>query len=306
MFEHLVVQPIFNLLVLIISFIPGHNFGLALIIFTVLVRTLMWPIVKKQLHHAKEMRELQPEIKRIKKEASGDKKKESEMMMELYKERSINPFGSFGVLIIQFIVLLGLLFGVRKLINDPQSLITFSYSWLHGLPWLQSVSNNIHSFDETLLGFINLTKPAFGSGGWYIPALLLVVGSAFVQYKQSAQLMVKPKDARSLKQIFKDASEGKQTDQMEVNAVVMSNTKYLIPGMVFFFTLGLPSALSLYWLTGGLVAIFQQSKILKQDEEEMEAIANEPAPKRKIIEGEIIQKKTPKNKKPKSSKKRRK
>lgn len=306
MFDHLVVQPIFNLLVVIISVIPGHNFGLALILFTILIRTLMWPIVKKQLHHAKEMRELQPEIKRIKKESAGDKQKESAALMELYKERSINPFGSFGVLIIQFIILLGLFFSVRKIVNDPQSLINFTYGWLHGLPWLQSVANNIHSFDETLLGVINLTKPAFSSGGWYIPALLLVIGSAFAQYKQSAQLMIKPKGSRSFKQIMKDAAEGKPADQMEVNAAVMNNTKYLIPGMVFFFTLGLPSALSLYWMTGGIVAIFQQGKILKQDEEEMEAIGNEPTPKRKVIEGEIVQKKTPKKQKSKSSKKRRK
>jgi YidC/Oxa1 family membrane protein insertase len=47
MFETLIVQPIFNLLVLIYALIPGHNFGLAIILFTILVRLLMWPLVKK-------------------------------------------------------------------------------------------------------------------------------------------------------------------------------------------------------------------------------------------------------------------
>jgi YidC/Oxa1 family membrane protein insertase len=64
MFETLIVQPIFNLLVLIYAIIPGHNFGLAIIIFTVLVRLMMWPLVKKQLNHAKALRELQPELKK--------------------------------------------------------------------------------------------------------------------------------------------------------------------------------------------------------------------------------------------------
>ena len=66
MFTTFIVQPIFNLLVFIYALIPGHNFGLAIILFTVVVRLLMWPLVKKQLHQAKAMRKLQPELKKIK------------------------------------------------------------------------------------------------------------------------------------------------------------------------------------------------------------------------------------------------
>ncbi len=83
MFTTIVIQPIFNLLVLIYAILPGHNFGLAIIIFTVLVRLLMWPLVKKQLHQAKAMRELQPELKRIKQATKGDRQKESTMIMQL-------------------------------------------------------------------------------------------------------------------------------------------------------------------------------------------------------------------------------
>ena len=60
MFTTFIVQPIFNLLVLIYALLPGHNFGLAIIIFTIIIRLLMWPLVKKQLHHAKAIRELGP------------------------------------------------------------------------------------------------------------------------------------------------------------------------------------------------------------------------------------------------------
>ncbi len=90
MFTTIFVQPIFNLLVLIYALIPGHNFGLAIILFTILVRLLMWPLVKKQLHHARAIRRLQPELKKIKKAAKGDRQKESQLTMELYKERQIN------------------------------------------------------------------------------------------------------------------------------------------------------------------------------------------------------------------------
>src|SRR5579884_4309517 len=106
MFTTLIVKPIFNLLVLIYALLPGHNFGLALIIFTIIVRLLLWPLLRKQLHQAKAMKELQPEIKKIKKKANKDRAKESQMLMELYKERGINPFATFPTLIIQLVVLI--------------------------------------------------------------------------------------------------------------------------------------------------------------------------------------------------------
>jgi len=96
MFTHLIVQPIFNLLVLIYALVPGHNFGLSLILFTIAIRLLMWPLVKRQLRQTKLMRTLQPELRRIKREAKGDRQKESLMMMELYKERGVNPLPTLG------------------------------------------------------------------------------------------------------------------------------------------------------------------------------------------------------------------
>ena len=98
MFTTIITRPIFNLLVLIYALLPGHNFGLSIIIFTVVIRILLWPLVKKQLHQAKAMRKLQPELKRIKQATKGNRQKESMMLMELYKERGISPFGSIGIL----------------------------------------------------------------------------------------------------------------------------------------------------------------------------------------------------------------
>jgi YidC/Oxa1 family membrane protein insertase len=123
MFTTIIVQPIFNLLVLIYALIPGHNFGLAIIIFTILVRLLMWPLVKKQLHHAKALRELQPELKKIKAAAKGDRQKESQLTMELYKEKEINPFASLGIVLVQLPILIGLYIGLRKIIDHPQQII---------------------------------------------------------------------------------------------------------------------------------------------------------------------------------------
>lgn len=300
-FDVLIVKPIFNLLVFIYALLPGHNFGLSIIIFTVLVRFLMWPLVKKQLHQAKAMRELQPEIKRIKKATKGNKQQESVLLMELYKEREINPLGSIGTLVVQLIILLGLYSGLNRVVQNPEALISFSYDWLNNLPWLKTLASDISRFDATLFGIVDLKRAATSSSGFYFPAFLLVTGSAISQFYQSKQLMPQPKDGRKLRQILKDASSGKQAEQSEVNAAVGQSTKWLIPAMIFLFTIGLPAALSLYWLTSGITAYLQQAKILNQDEQEMEAVADKGSSKT-IIEGEIIEKPKTKSKKPKSSK----
>lgn len=306
MFQEFIVQPIFNLLVFIYGILPGHNFGAAIIIFTILVRLLMWPLVKKQLHHAKAMRELQPELKRIKQETKGDRQKESQMVMELYKERQISPFGSLGILAIQFIILIGLYSGLSKVVNDPQAIIANSYESVRNLSWLKQLGNDISQFDASLFGLMDLSRPAIGQGGLYIPALLIVFASAAIQYFQSAQLMPQAKDGRRLRDILKEAGEGKQADQAEVNAAIGRSTRYLIPILIFVFTVSLPAALSLYWLVSGLVAYLQQAKVLKQDETELEAIADASV-KTDVIEGEVIEKPKPKKKKPsKKSVKRRK
>src|SRR4051812_6575983 len=213
MFTTLIVQPIFNLLVLIYALLPGHNFGLAIIIFTVIVRLLMWPLVKKQLNHAKAMRELQPELKKIKAAAKGDRQKESQLTMELYKEREINPFASVGILLLQLPVLIGLYAGLNKIIKDPQQIIAFSYPILHHLPWMKTLSLNIHQFDNTLLGFVNLARPAIGPLGAYWPGILIAAGAGIGQFFQSRQLMPKPEESRSLRSILFEAGKGKSADQ---------------------------------------------------------------------------------------------
>jgi membrane protein insertase Oxa1/YidC/SpoIIIJ len=227
------------------------------------------------------------------------------MLMELYKEKQISPFGSIGVLIVQLIILIGLYQGLHKVIQDPQALLTNSYSALRELSWMKELGSNIGRFDASLLGIVDLKRSALTNGAIYWPAMILVIGSAVSQYFQSKQLMPDTKDSRKLRQILRDAKTGKQSDSSEVNAAVGRSTRYFIPVMIFFFTIGIASALSLYWLVSGVVAYWQQSRILGQDEKEMEAIADKPKSK-VVIEGEVISKSTNKNKKTVRKNKRRK
>jgi YidC/Oxa1 family membrane protein insertase len=294
MFNTLIVNPIFNLLVFIYAIIPGHNFGLAIILFTVLVRLLMWPLIKKQLHQAKAMRELQPELKRIKLAAKGDKQKESTMMMELYKEREINPFSSIGLLIVQIPIFLGLYSGLNRIVKDQGAIIDYSYSFIAKLPWIKTLAADPSKFDSTLFGIVDLTKAAVEKGGViYWPAMIIVAASAVMQYFQAKQLMPDTKDKKSLRQILGQAGEGKQADQAEVSAAVGRSTKFILPIFIFIVTVNIASALSLYWLTSGIVAFIQQSRVLGQDKTEMTTATTS---NKKVIEAEII---PPKNKKPK-------
>ncbi len=299
----LIVQPIFNLLVLIYGLLPGHNFGLAIIIFTIVVRLLMWPLVKKQLHQVKVMRKLQPDLKRIKKEAAGDRRKESMMMMELYKERGINPFGTIGVLLLQIPILIGLYIGLQKVVKDPSVIETFAYPFLQHLPWIQHIADNIKEFDFTLFGVVDLTRAALpkGGGAVYWPAMVIVVSSAIGQFYQSKQLAPDAKDARKLRDILREAKDGKQADQSEVNASIGRSMRYLLPGMIFLFTVGIPSALALYWLVSGLTAIVQQGIVLREDTEEMEAAVTTKNGK-EVIEGEVVRNKPNPNRRRKGSK----
>ena len=313
MFTTLITRPIFNLLVLIYAVLPGHNFGLSIIIFTIIIRLLLWPLVKKQLHQAKAMRELQPEIKKIKQATKGNRQQESVMLMALYKEREISPFGSIGILLIQLPILIGLYAGLRRIVENPHNIVSFAYPALQHMSWLKQLAGNIHLFDGTLFGVVDLTRAALNKGGGiYWSAMVIVIGSAFTQYLQAKQLMPSDKNSRGLRSILKDAGKGQQTDQSEVNAAVGRSTRYFLPFMIFLFTVNLASALSLYWFVGGLAAYIQQAYILRSDEEELEADGSKKKTGgstkisknvESVPEAEIVEAKP--NPKPKSSSKKR-
>lgn len=307
MFTALIVKPIFNLLVLIYAILPGHNFGLAIVIFTVLVRLLMWPLVKKQLHQARAMRELQPELKRLKKAAAGDRQKESAMMMELYKEREINPFSSIGLMIVQVPIFIGLYSGLRRIVSDPHAIVNFSYSFIHNMSWVKVLGGNIHRFDSTLFGIVDLTKAAIDkSGHVYLPAMVIVLGSVIVQYFQAKQLMPNDGEKKSLRKILKEAGTGKQAEQSDISSAVGRSTSYMLPAFIFLVTVNIASALSLYWLVSGAVAFAQQARVLGQDKTELTTATDKSS--NVTIEAEVIppkNKNTKKTPKKKATKKRR-
>src|SRR3990167_6235239 len=114
MFNTLLVYPLLNIMMFFYAVLPGHDFGVAVIILTILIRLALWPIVGKQLHSQKKLQTIQPEIAKIRAKYKGDRQKESAALMELYKEKEVNPFSSCLPLIIQLPFLFALFIMFRQ------------------------------------------------------------------------------------------------------------------------------------------------------------------------------------------------
>lgn len=277
-FDLLIVQPIFNLLIGLYSIIPGGDFGVSLIIFTVLVRFALFPLVKKQLHQTQAMKKLQPELVRIKKQAKGDRQLESRQMLELYKKHDVNPFRSIGILIIQLPIFIGLYSVIQIFTLHRDQIAKFTYGFMENIGPVKHLIEHPDQFNEKLLGLVDLTKTAVSNGHVDIFLILLAVVAAGTQYIMSKQTMPQAENKKRLRDVMSEAAEGKQADQSEMNAIVMGKMVKVLPFFMFFIMISVPGALALYYAVSNLVAVAQQSYLLKKDEEELEEIAEE-APK---------------------------
>lgn len=279
-FDTIVVQPVFNILLFLYSIVPGSDFGVSLVIFAILFRLLMWPLVRKQLHQAKLQRKIQPELKKIKKRAKGNKQLEGQMMLELYKERGVNPFAPFGVLLIQLPIFIALFQIARFLSSDRSQIVDYTYAFM--TDWFAPVAAavaNPATLNENFLGLIDLTRAGFADGTLYWPLILLAAISAFLQYYQSKQISPRPDDNKRLRDILKDAASGKEADQSEISAIMAQRMLVIIPFMAFSVSIIFPGALVLFYAISSLVAVAQQDYMLREEVEEMGEIAAEPTKK---------------------------
>ncbi len=282
MFDELIVKPIFNALMLLYSIIPGGDFGVAIILFTIFIRILIYPLVRKQLHQTKLMRKMQPEIAKIKKEAKGNKQLEATMQMELYKRHGISPFQSIFILLIQLPIFIGLYHVIQIIVLHRNEVAKFAYAPLEQLEPIKKIIENPENFNHTMLGFIDLTKTAFSNGTVNIVLLVLALISAVTQYIMSKQTMPTTSTPKRFREIMKEAAEGKQSDPADMSAAMMRNMVKIMPIMMFFIMVNLPGALALYYTVSNLIATAQQHYLLNKDTEEMEEIAEEVIEKEEV------------------------
>ena len=275
-FELLIVQPLFNLLMVLYGAIPGGDFGISIIIFTILLRFVMYPLVKKQLHQTKLMRKLQPELERIKKQNKGNRQAQGIQMMELYKRHGVSPFRSIGILLVQLPIFIALYLVIQVFIHKTE-FAKYTYDFIENIPVIKHIVENPNVFDEKFLGLVDRTQSAFANGRVDLLLVGLAIAAAIGQFYQSKQVMPQdPSKQRKLRDIMSDAASGKEADQSEINGAIMGKMIYVLPFFMLFIMLSLPGAIALYYATMTLVAVVQQTHILKQDEEEMEEIVDHP------------------------------
>ena len=278
-FDIVIVRPIFNLLIGLYSLIPGGDFGIALILFTILVRLALWPLVKRQLHQVTAMRKLQPKLAIIKKNTAGNKQAESAQMMELYKEHGVNPFRSIGILLIQLPIFIALYQVIQIFTLHRDEVKSYTYGFLQNIGPIKDLIAHPSGFNEKLFGVVDLTAHAIGGpGGINIWLVLIAALAALMQYFMSKQTMPQTSSKKRLRDIMSEAADGKKTDQAEMNAIVTGKMIKFLPILMLFVMLNLPGALALYYAVSNMVAVLQQRYILKKDVEELEDIADE-APK---------------------------
>ena len=273
-FETLIVQPIFNLLLGLYSAIPGGDFGIALILFTIIIRFAMWPLVVKQLHQVKAMRKLQPELAKIKKATKGNRQAEAMQMMDLYKKHDVKPFRSILLLLIQLPIFIALFQVIQVFTSHREDIARFTYDFLENLTPVKSLIENPDSFNQHLFGIIDLTSHAISDVGvnFFLVALALIAaGTQYIISRQTAPSTT----TKRFRDVMAEASAGKQPDQSELNAVMMSKMVKILPVIMLFIMLSLPGALALYYATSNIFAAIQQHFLLKRDVEEMDKIADE-------------------------------
>ncbi len=272
-FELFIVQPIFNLLLFIYSIVPYADFGIAIIIFTIIIRFAMWPLVVKQLHQVKAMRKLQPELAKIKKASKGNRQLESMQMLELYKKHEVKPFRSILILLIQLPIFIALFQVIQIFTTHRDSIDKFTYGFMQVFEPVKQLIANPSNFNEKFLGVIDLTQHAITTQGISVFLIVLAGVAAYTQFLISKQTSptVNPKRIRD---VLAAAADGKEPDQAELNAAVMAKMVKILPVFMFFIMINLPGALALYYVTSNIFAAIQQHFLLKRDAQEMDTLAD--------------------------------
>ncbi|MBC7261143.1 MAG: membrane protein insertase YidC, partial [Chloroflexi bacterium] len=220
-----IFEPMLNGLLFLYSLL-GRNFGLSVIVFTVLVRVLTLPITMQQMRSAKASQDLQPKLQELQKKYKNDREKLAEEQMKLYKEAGVNPFGCLVPTLIQLPIWIGLYQSIINALPDnPLQLLNLARHIYQQFPLLSSLV----PLNPRFL-WLHLGRP-----DPYYVVPILVVATMWVQQKMMASPTADPQ-------------------QQAMN----QSMELMMPMMFGIITLQLASGLGLYFVATNLVGIIQQ------------------------------------------------
>ena len=241
-FNTVLYQPIFNLLVFLYGFIPGEEIGFAIIALTILIKLLLWPLMSKSLKSQKALQNIQPKVEELKEKYSDDRERLAKEMMELYQREKVNPLSSCLPVIVQLPILIAL---YRVLLNGFGT---------ETLTQLYTFVPNPEFINYVFLGAIDLS----------VPSIYLAVLAGYFQFMQTRMLMSRrpPKQVRGKK--------GAKDEGML--ASMNKSMMYFMPAITVVIGASLPAGLTVYWVTVNIVSILQQQFVfskIKKDKVEV-------------------------------------
>lgn len=265
-FNLVFIHPIINILVAIYSIfsflhIP-YALGFAIIGLTVVIRFIMYPLTTSQLKASLKMQTIAPHLSRVKEKHKGDSKKIQEETMKLYKEHGVNPAAGCLPVIVQMPIIWALYSVLQQVVGtkplvvaEINKIIYFDFLKLHNT-WdpsffglsLGTIPSKIMSFDK------------FFSAGSLI--LLVPILTGVLQFIFS-KMMIPAKTGIAVleKDIEKKAPVDKK-DASDFASAFQTQSLFIFPVMIGFFSFGFPIGLSLYWNTFTVFGIIQQYKIM--------------------------------------------
>lgn len=220
----ILLGPIMNGLI-VIAHAVGDNYGVAIILFTLIVRVLTYPLTLRQLRATRSMQEMQPRMQEIQKKYKDPRRRQEELM-KVYREAGFNPLGCIWPLLVQMPIWIALYQVLRRTLGDtPEQLLRLS-SDLYDWSYITSAIPINRDFLFWDLGSSSLEQS--------LPLAIMVGVTAYIQQKVSTARMG-PRDERS----------------ESMNRTML----WMMPFMFGFFTLQVPAGLGLYWLVTSIFTI---------------------------------------------------
>jgi YidC/Oxa1 family membrane protein insertase len=232
--ETIILNPIFNVMAILQSL--TQNLGLAIILFTIIIKTILIPVTLPQIKMTKKQREIQPELEKIKEKYKHDKQKLAQMQMQLMTKHGINP----GAGCITTIITLVLMFAVYRVVN----IFALNQS-------IEEINRHIY-FPAFTFGSSADINPNFLYLNLAQPDKFLIIPLITVIFQFLATKMMMPFAEVGEKAAKK--TPGKSDDIMQA---MMKQNLYVMPVMYFVFGLTLPSGVMLYIIVSTLFQIAQ-------------------------------------------------
>ncbi len=266
-FLDFIAKPLGQFLYWIYNTVAFENYGLAIIIFTIIVRAAMMPLTLKQYKSSAEMQKVQPLLKEIQRKYANDKQKLNEETMKLYQEHKINPAGGCLPLLIQMPILLALwqvitrpLYFMLKFSQDKvDALATQADVLKHAYKEIDTITYFMKNGKGSEVGNLNMFFPSHG--GLNLGSIPTYHLDQLTADPMKIWLLVLVAIAVATTFITARLSMPKTTDK--ATNPMGNSLMYVSPIMTLIFSFQFPAGLALYWVAGNIFAIGQQLYVNK-------------------------------------------